>query len=223
MVTTTPNETRSRSASGTTAQDSDRSNRKRQRHNERQARDGNGSGYGQGAVIGAAAAGLLAGLAATIGRKAAIQAASTFTGDWLDVLKAEHQAARRLFDKLEATDNSQTTKRAMLLAQLKHALAKHAFEEENLIYPTLRDHGDTEQADHLNHEHGYVKQFLFDLGHMPRNSSAWLDKLRKFRTQIEQHMREEEDVIFPKLHERIGKATNGELSGALAREGYKLA
>lgn len=183
----------------------------------------NGSGYGQGAMIGAAAAGLLAGLAATIGRKAAVQAVSSLSGDWFEVLKAEHEAARKLFDRIEATENSQTTKRAMLMMQLKHALAKHAFEEENVIYPTLRDHGNAESADHLNYEHGYVKQFLFDLDHMQRNTSAWLDKVRKFRAEIEKHMREEEETIFPALHARLGEKTNAELSSAVTREGFKLA
>ena len=180
-------------------------------------------GYGQGAMIGAAAAGLLAGLAATVGRKAAVQAVSAFAGDWFDMLKAEHQAARKIFDRIEATENSQTTRRAMLLMQLKHALAKHAFEEENVIYPTLRDHGAAEHADHLNHEHGYVKQALFDLEHMPRNTSAWLEKTRSFRAELERHMREEEEVIFPPLREKLGDKTNAELASALTREGFKLA
>ncbi len=194
---------------------------------DRPSNGANGNGhdhaFGTGAMVGAAAAGLIAGLAATIGRKAAVQAVSAFSGDWFDSIKAEHQAARKIFDKLEATENSQTAKRGLLLMQLKHALAKHAFEEENVLYPSLRDHGDPDQADHLNHEHGYVKQYLFDLEHMPRNNRAWTDKIVEFRAELEKHMREEEESIFPSLHEKLGPKGNGELSAAFNREGFKLA
>ena len=180
-------------------------------------------GFGQATILGAAAAGLLAGLAATIGRKVAVQAANALTGDWLDSLKTEHKAALKLFDKLEATSNSQTTKRNLLLMQLKHALAKHAFEEENIVYPALRDHAERAEADHLNHDHGYVKQYLYDLSHMSKNTSGWLDKVREFRAELTKHIREEEDDIFPTLHTSLGKTGNAELTTAMNREGFKLA
>ncbi len=68
-----------------------------------------------------------------------------------------------------------------------------------------------------------MKQFLFDLEHMPRNTSAWLEKVRTFRADIEKHMREEEEVIFPPLRAKLGEKSNAELASALTREGFKLA
>ena len=53
----------------------------------------------------AAAAGVLAGIAATVGRKAAVQGMAAMTGNWDEMLKAEHQAVLALFDKLEATSS----------------------------------------------------------------------------------------------------------------------
>jgi hypothetical protein len=38
--------------------------------------------------------------------------------------------------KLEQTDVNARLKHALLFSQLKHALSKHAFQEENAIYPT---------------------------------------------------------------------------------------
>src|SRR3546814_6854708 len=71
----------------------------------------------------------------------------------------------------------------MLLMHIKHSLAKHAFQEENVVYPSLRDHGAAEAADHLNSEHGYVKQYLFDLHMMPKDDPAWMTKIREFRSE----------------------------------------
>lgn len=183
----------------------------------------NGAGYGQAAMIGAAAAGLLAGLAMTVGRRAAMQAVSAMAGDWLETIKVEHRAALKIFDKIEATSDNQTARRSLLLMQLKHALAKHAFEEENVIYPAMRDHEERDEADHLTHDHGYVKQFLFELEHMPRGTSAWIEMVRDFRRTLEKHMTEEEQALFPQLRSRMSREENTRLTTALHKEGFKLA
>jgi hemerythrin superfamily protein len=181
------------------------------------------SGFSQGRMLGIAAAGVIAGLAASIGRKAVVQAASALSGDWFEALKTEHKLAMGILEKMEAAKDTQTTKRAMLLMQLKHALAKHAFQEENVIYPALRGHDELEEADHLNHDHGYVKQFLFDLTELPKNSPAWTAKVRELRTTLEKHIREEEEEIFPALQARLDEEENSYLTVAMNKEGFKLA
>ena len=179
--------------------------------------------HSTGAIIGAAAAGVIAGVVAGIGRKAMVQAPSALAGDWLEAVKTEHKLALALFDAIQATDDSQTVKRTMLLVQLKHALGKHALMEENAIYPALRDSGEPGDADELNHEHGYVKQYLYDLGNMPKNSLGFLAKIADFRRDIEEHIRDEEDRIFPSLHAKLGDEKNRSLTAAANREGFKLA
>lgn len=181
------------------------------------------SGFGTGVVVAAAAAGVAVGLLANLGRKAIVQAPSALAGDWFELVKVEHKMALTLFDALEKTDDSSTVKRSILLTQLGHALAKHALTEENAIYPTLRDMGEKEEADKLNHEHGYVKQYLHDLHAIPNDSPAFLNKLREFRAEIEHHMREEENEIFPPLHQRLGEEKNKALTLAANKEGLKLA
>lgn len=178
---------------------------------------------GTGLAVGAAAAGLVAGLAANIVRKAIVQGPTALAGNWDEALAAEHAATLAIFDKLEATDDSQTTKRTILLTQLKHALAKHALQEENVVYAALRDHAQTEDADKLNHEHGYVKQFLYDLTILPRGDAGWLPKLREFRVLIERHVREEEDDIFPSMRRALSEQENKQLTLAMNKEGLKIA
>lgn len=176
-----------------------------------------------GAIIGAAAAGVALGLVANLGRKAAVQAPTALAGDWDEALKAEHAATLKLFDALEATTEKNTTKRSVLLMQLKHALAKHALEEENAVYPALREAGQVSDADQLNGEHGYVKQYLYDLENMPKESPAFLSKLREFRSHIEKHVREEEDQIFPQLKAKLSPEKNKALTALMNKEGFKLA
>jgi hemerythrin superfamily protein len=182
-----------------------------------------GSWNGFGAIAGAVAGGAALGVLAMLGRKAAVQSPTLLAGDWLDGLVAEHQMVLKLFDALEATDDNATGRRTMLLTQIKHALAKHALEEENVIYPALREAGQIEQADELTREHGYVKQYLYELENMPNNSPAFLEKVRKFRTDLEDHIREEENELFPTLRTRNDEAKNKHLTVAMNKEGFKLA
>lgn len=176
-----------------------------------------------GKLAGAATAGVALGVLAMIARKAAVQAPTYMAGDWDEALAAEHKAVLKLFDALEATEPEATTKRTILLTQMKHALAKHALEEENTIYPALREAGEVAGADELNAEHGYVKQYLYELENMPNNGDAFLDKVRKFRADIEDHMREEEQELFPKLKAKLSPERNKQLTMAMNKEGFKLA
>jgi hemerythrin superfamily protein len=178
---------------------------------------------GTGALLAAGAAGLAVGLAANVARKLAVQAPTMLSGEWDEALKAEHQLTLKVFDAIEATTEKNTTKRATLLMNLKHMLSKHAMEEENAVYPAMRDAGDAEGADHLNNDHGYVKQYLYDLGQMPKDSPAWIAKIRQFRADVEKHMREEEETLFPRLKAKLSAEKNKALTAAMNKEGLKLA
>lgn len=172
-----------------------------------------------------ASAGLGIGLAllGVVGRKIAAQAPAALAGNWDVALKAEHKAALALLDKLARTRDRQSARRAMLLAKLKHALAKHAFQEENAVYPAMRDAGMLAEADGLNSEHGYVKQYLYDLETLTDDNIAFQDKLSFFRSDLEKHMRDEEQRLFPRLRRILGEDANGTLTARMNREGLKLA
>lgn len=177
-------------------------------------------------LFGAAAAGFAVGLVANFGRKAAVQSLTALKGQWDEGLKAEHRLTMKLFDALEATeatDESDTRKRKALLVQLQHALVKHAFEEENVVYPAMRDHGQIEDADKLVHDHGYVKQYLFDLAEMEPDDPAWIAKVRAFRADIEAHVREEEEILFPRLKAALGDDGNAHVTSVMNKAGFAAA
>ena len=84
-----------------------------------------------------------------------------------------------------ATEDSETFKRTMLLGKLAHALDRHAYSEEHVIYPALRESDSISDAETLETEHGEVKEFLYRLKHMEADDPAWLDTVREFRTAVE--------------------------------------
>ena len=181
-------------------------------------------GSGNGMLWGAVAAGVAVGFAANLGRKFAMQAMSGgAAGDWFEALKTEHRLTMAIFDKIEATRDDQTTQRMLLLAKLKYSLSKHAIEEENVVYPALRDAGEKGPADKLNDDHGYIKTYLYELLNMPKDSPAWLAKIRELRTLVEEHVREEEDEIYPSFRAGMSDEQNAKLTTLLNKEGFSHA
>ncbi len=183
----------------------------------------NWSSDNTGALVGAAMAGAAVGLAANIGRKLFVQFTSGASGDWFEALKTEHQMTLAIFDKIEATDDNQTMARTSLLAKLKYALSKHAIEEEMVIYPALRQAAESDEADDLTSDHGYVKTYLYELENMANDDPQWIARVRDFRAMIEEHMREEEEEIFPRLRNKLSEDQNAKLTSAMNKEGFKFA
>jgi hemerythrin superfamily protein len=181
-----------------------------------------GSGY-TGVLVGAAMAGAAVGIAANVGRKLFVQLTSGASGDWFDALKTEHAMALAIFDKIEATADNQTMMRTHLLAKLKYALTKHSLEEENVVYPALRQANSAYDADHLEEDHGYEKTYLYELETMPKNSPEWLARVRDFRQMIQTHMTEEENEIFPRFRELLSAEQNARITAMMHKEGYKFA
>jgi hemerythrin-like domain-containing protein len=171
----------------------------------------------------AAAAGAAVGMVAMLGRKTAMQAPTILAGDWPKALAMEHKAVLKIFDAIEQTQTRAVARRTMLLTQLKHAIAKHAIEEENVIYPALRDAGQREGAEELIREHGDVKHYLYDLENMPKNAPEFLEMLREFRREVEEHIDDEENRQFPALFASLSEEQNRKLTRAMNREGFKLA
>ncbi|MET0180069.1 MAG: hemerythrin domain-containing protein [Novosphingobium sp.] len=176
-----------------------------------------------GTLVLAGAAGLTAGLLANFVRKGAVQAPSILAGRWDDALAAEHRAALALIEKIERTDERQTTRRTVLFTQLKHALGKHAFQEENSIYAMLRLRGLAEPAVTLNEDHGEVKRLLYELTQQDNSDPSWLDTVRALRAALEPHMRAEELDVFPRLRHELSDEENRRLTVAMHKEGLKLA
>jgi hemerythrin superfamily protein len=206
-------------ATRTQSRQSNRSSSTRNRN--RTSNDRSAFSWGEsGPIIAAAIGGAAIGFAANFGRKFITQAVSGISGDWDEVLATEHDLTLAVFDKMLATDSTQTWKRSMLLMQLTHALDKHAHEEEMVVYPALRDAGQTTEADQLNSEHGYIKTFLYDLGQMGPEAPTWLEKVREFRALVAEHAKMEEEQVFPAFKRGLDEEQNAKITSLVNKDGF---
>jgi hemerythrin superfamily protein len=173
-----------------------------------------------GPLLAAGLAGAAIGIAANYGRKFLTQAVSGASGDWDEVLTTEHNMTLAVFDKMLATDSSQTWKRSMLLMQLTHMLDKHAHEEEMVVYPALREADLAVEADQLNGEHGYIKTFLYELSQMEADDPSWLEKVREFRDLVAEHARMEEQQVFPAFKRSMNEEQNARITALVNKDGF---
>jgi hemerythrin superfamily protein len=173
-----------------------------------------------GPLLAAGLAGAAIGIAANYGRKFLTQAVSGISGDWDEVLATEHDLTLAVFDKMLATDSSQTWKRSMMLMQLTHMLDKHAHEEEMVVYPALREADQAVEADQLNGEHGYIKTFLYELSKMGPDASDWLEKVREFRELVARHAKMEEQEVFPAFKRSLSEEQNAKITALVNKDGF---
>ena len=176
-----------------------------------------------GAIAGVALGGAAIAIAANLGRKFLTQAMSSSKGNWADSLAAEHEVVLKIFDKMLATDDSQTIQRKMLLMKLGYALDKHAYAEEHVVYPALREANDRADAEGLENEHGEVKEFLYRLQHMEYDAPEWIDTVREFRTSVETHAKMEEEQVFPRLRSEIDDELDARITREVNKAGFMMA
>jgi hemerythrin superfamily protein len=210
---------RNSSRSGT----ENRSNESQSRSQDRSERSAFSWGDNAGPLLGAALAGAAIGFAANYGRKFMMQGLEAAAGDWDDILAAEHELTLGIFDKMLATDQTQTWKRSMLLMKLTHALDKHAHQEEMVVYPALREANMAVDADQLEGEHGYIKTFIYELKNMGPSSPNWLEKVREFRALVSKHAHMEEEEVFPAFKQNMTDEQNKKVTGLVNADGFWMA
>ena len=176
-----------------------------------------------GPIIAAGLAGAALGFAANYGRKALMQGMEGMSGDWDEILAAEHDMALAIFDKMLATDDTQTFKRKMLLMKLTHALDKHAHQEEMVVYPALREANEEGDADTLEGEHGYIKTCIYQLNEMGPDSPTWLEVVRDFRRLVAEHAQMEEEQVFPGFKSSMSEEQNDRITTLVNRDGFWMA
>ena len=215
--TTRTSNTRNSNVKDSNARNSDESSPKAS------ARDNTFQWGSAGAIASAALGGAMIAVAANLGRKAAVQGISAVAGNWADSLAAEHKMALALFDKMLDTDNDQTKKRALLLLQLGHALDKHAYAEEHVVYPCLRENNEASVAELLEKEHGEAKTYLHRLSNMAKDSPEWLEVVSEFRASVAHHAAMEETEVFPQLRAQIDESLDKRITKEVNKAGFLMA
>ena len=131
----------------------------------------------------------------------------------------EHRELLALLDKMEDAPRNGSVRKATLFYLFKRKIAKHAMAEEDVVYPMLKDEAErADAARKLYEEHGRMKVLLFELEQSIKDDQGWLEAVRGLRSEIEPHARQEEDVEFPALRDRMDRPGKVKLARKIHQE-----
>jgi iron-sulfur cluster repair protein YtfE (RIC family) len=139
--------------------------------------------------------------------------------DPFDRLIQDHRRILSVLDRMLDVPEDRRAERAKLFLSLKRTLAKHALAEEDIVYPALHDDvHDVEQTKHLYDEHADMKIHLFELERMLMNNENWNRRVESLRDLVQRHVRDEEEIEFPKLRQYLDDQRKRTLSQNIQRE-----
>ena len=121
--------------------------------------------------------------------------------DAIDLLKADHREAEKLFRQFESMkDSGEQEEKREIVRQVCAALLIHMQIEEAFFYPAAREAlEDDALVDEAVVEHKGAKDLIRQLGESHIDSAMFDAKTKVLSEQIEHHVNEEEDELFPRL------------------------
>jgi hemerythrin superfamily protein len=122
--------------------------------------------------------------------------------DAIELLKTQHEEVKALFKKIEKAEEDE---KQDLFEQLADALAVHATIEEKHFYPATRSARTEELLQEAVEEHLSAKRLIADLMEMSSDDPQFDAKVTVLQEQIEHHVEEEENELFPKVRKMLKK------------------
>ncbi|HEY1233760.1 MAG TPA: hemerythrin domain-containing protein [Candidatus Binatia bacterium] len=125
--------------------------------------------------------------------------------DALELLKQDHQAVKSLFDQIDDTENAKQRKK--LFDQIDTELNIHAHIEETVFYPEMQKIDELkEMVEEALEEHQEVKTLLEQIEGLDPENEQFSASLEELMENVEHHVTEEEDEMFPKVREQCDQA-----------------
>ena len=119
--------------------------------------------------------------------------------DAIALLKADHRQVEEWFDEYDELKEDDDRK-AELAQKICLALKVHAQIEEEIFYPQAREATkDNDLIDEAVVEHATVKNLIAEIESMEVGEDLYDAKIRVLGEMVKQHIKEEEEELFPEL------------------------
>ena len=139
--------------------------------------------------------GAVAGAVAAVARKMPWSSGET---DAIQLLETDHRRMEGLLKKGEETTTRGVKTRTELLNTLTRELNAHEHIEETVLYPALRSHPEAKDIVLEGYEEHHVADLIVrELHGLARDDEQWGPKFKVLKENIEHHIEEEEDTMFP--------------------------
>lgn len=150
-------------------------------------------------------------------------------GNAIEMLIADHENVRRLFDEYEelVDDEADEEDRQALAEEICAMLTVHSMLEQEIIYPAAREAvDDQDQLDEAEVEHQNIDEVISQIQEMDPSEELYDAKVKVLSEMVEHHVREEEDELFPKMEaseldlEELGNSLRERRGELLEELGY---
>jgi iron-sulfur cluster repair protein YtfE (RIC family) len=122
--------------------------------------------------------------------------------DAFSLLKADHRKVAGLFTQLESARGKA---KLQVFEQIKTELELHTHIEEKIFYPALEKPEETHDLTlEAYEEHDVVKKLLNKLSRDKSADEEWEAQTKVLQENVEHHVEEEENELFPKAEEALG-------------------
>ena len=138
--------------------------------------------------------------------------------DAITLLREDHRKLKALLRELEPTTARAVKTRAELFARIKVDLTAHEIVEEEVFYPTLKQHPRAKEIVLEGYEeHDVVDTLMGELDALPVEDETWGPKAKVMIENIEHHIEEEEGEMFQKARQVFDDDELEALGEAMAR------
>jgi hemerythrin-like domain-containing protein len=122
----------------------------------------------------------------------------------IQLLKSEHEKAKRAFEEIQAASADQ---RAALWTKLEPELKVHEEMEETALYgPVAQDVGSRDETlkewqEHHHEEVVEAEALIKEIGELDPASDDWMETVEELQGALENHIQEEEGDIWPRIQQ----------------------
>jgi hemerythrin superfamily protein len=132
----------------------------------------------------------------------------------IELLKEDHQRVQALFEQVKATENERQHKQ--LFKKIKTELETHTQIEEKVFYPAVKKQEELkDQVLEAVEEHLQVKTLLRAIERMSEGNERFDAKLNVLMDDVEHHVQEEENEMFPQVQAQFTAEKLNELGQEL--------
>lgn len=130
----------------------------------------------------------------------------------ITMLKQDHKKVKDILKQLNNTTSKAAKTRQKLFATLVENLTPHEKFEEKHLYPDLiQTKKSKEKVLEAYEEHHVADLIIEELKKTPFNSEIWKAKLAVLKENLEHHIREEEEILFPFANKTLSKTELAEI------------
>lgn len=138
----------------------------------------------------------------------------------IDLLESQHHEVANLFEKIERARTAQTKEQYFI--KLADSLAIHATIEEHHFYPAVREKRTEDILLESLEEHLAIKRVLSDLLDVDVEDETFDAKLKVLKEEVEHHVEEEEQDLFPKVKKALDEGELESIGQAMSAEQAEL-